>query len=747
MVMKKFKYLILSLLSLFININAKNLTDYVDPSIGTDGHGHVFYGANVPFGMVQLGPVNINKGWDWCSGYHYSDSLVIGFSHTHLSGTGCPDLGDIMLMPFYGNIRVERGEQNDISRSPAAYYRKQNEVCEPGLYRVILDNDIEVSLTASERTGFHEYVFPNVGKDNYVMINLKEGIGDVSTETYIKKIDDYTIEGYRFSQGWSPGHKIYFTLKTQEPILELKTFEDNTSVGTDALKGKSVKGVIVFKESVKKIKLKVGISAVSCENALMNLQKEMPKWNFSVYRKQAENKWNKALSSIEFDSFDSSVKNVFYTSLYHSFFTPALFCDVNGDYRGHDDKIYKDASHVNYSLFSLWDTYRSLHPLLTITMPDRVDDMINSLIGIYEQQKGRLPSWALYGSETYGIGYSAVPVIADAYNKGFSGFDADKALNAMVHNATNPSQEGVNDVMRFGYISRQSLAESVSKGLEYSVDDWGIALMAKRMGKKDIYDIFKERATYYKNYFDKEMKFMRPRNNDGTWKTPFDPIRPNEGTRDYTEGNGWQYTFMVPQHPEGLVELMGGDKIFNAKLDTLFSLNEDLGKHAAIDITGLIGQYAHGNEPSHHVAYMYAYSGEQWKTANLIRYITTHFYTDKPDGLIGNEDCGQMSAWYVLSAMGLYQVNPSNGVFVFGSPLATHVELKMKNGKKFVINVENNSDENKYIQSVEFNGKPYYNSYITYDDIMNGGTLVFTMGKEPNKNFGTLKSNRPTSLN
>lgn len=732
---------------LFINhvVIATDLIKYVDPQIGTDGHGHVFYGANVPFGMVQLGPVNINKGWDWCSGYHYSDSLVIGFSHTHLSGTGCPDLGDIMVMPFHGDIRVERGEQNDISRSPAAYYKKENETCYPGFYSVQLNNKINISLTASERTGFHKYQFP-YKKNNYIIVNLKDGIGDNATETFIRKVDSHTIEGYRFSQGWSPGHKIYFTLVTKQKIENLYLYEDNKLLYSNEFKGKSTKVVLGFGRNVDIVLLKVGISAVSCKNAFLNLTYEMPDWNFKKQTKLAMKKWNDALSSVKYKSFNETLMKVFYTSLYHSFFTPSIFCDVNGDYRGHDDMVYTNKDQVNYSLFSLWDTYRALHPLITIIMPYRVDDMVTSLLNMFDQQKGRFPSWALYGSETYGIGYSAVPVIADAYNKGFVGFDCNKALKAMIHNATNLAQEGVKDVMQSQFIPCQNLAESVSKGLEYAVDDWSIALIAHKMGRFEEALTFMKRGKYYRNYFDKSLNLMRPKNVNGSWKQPFDPVQPNEGTKDYTEGNSWQYTFMVPQHPEGLIDLMGGDNKFNEKLDSLFSLNKDLGKQAAIDITGLIGQYAHGNEPCHHVAYLYTYSGEQWKTANLIRYITTHFYTDKPNGLIGNDDCGQMSAWYVLSALGFYQVNPSNGIFVFGSPLLNEATIKVRDGKTLKMKTINNSLENKYIQSVRYNGKAYSKSYISYENIMKGGELIFIMGNKPNKEFGLDKINRPKSI-
>ena len=429
--------------------------------------------------------------------------------------------------------------------------------------------------------------------------------------------------------------------------------------------------------------------------------------------------------------------------MYHAFIAPTLYCDVNGEFRGHDDKVYSNNSWKNYSTFSLWDTYRTLNPLFTILKPKLVGDMVNSYLSIFDQQ-GKLPIWPLVGGETECMpGYSAVPVIADAYLKGIQGFDAERAYNNMVSSATYDKQKGVTYVMERGYIPADKIHESTSIALEYAADDWGIAQVAKKMGKQADYETFLKRGKYYEQYFDKSLNYMRPRMDDGGWRTPYSPFRSVHGTGDFTEGTGWQYTFFVPQHPEGLIALMGGDANFITKLDSLFIVEGDMGEGASADISGLIGQYAHGNEPSHHVAYLYPYAGEQWKTAEKVRYIQDVFYTDQPEGVIGNEDCGQMSAWHIMSALGFYQVNPSNGVFVFGSPLFPKATVRLENGKTFEVVAEGNSKENIYIQSATLNGQPYDKSYILYEDIMKGGTLTFVMGNTPNKAFGAAPESRP----
>ena len=716
----------------------------VDPYIGSGGHGHVFVGANVPLGMVQVGPQNIHKGWDWCSGYHYSDSVLIGFSHTHLSGTGCSDLGDILLMPFVGQMRTQRGEQNNLQGACSARYTHDNEQVEPGYYSLLIDNGVRAELSATKRVAIHRYTYP-AGTPR-LLVNLKEGNGDRAFETGLRRIDDYTLEGWRFSRGWSSSQKVFFVMKLEQPMERLDVFNDNTPVGVDSLSGPAVKGVISFADLTGPLQFKVALSSVSCANARANLEAELPGWDFDRVRADARDDWNRVLACVQVQTDDERARRIFYTSLYHLFMAPTLYADVNGEFRGHDGQIHRANGWTNYSTFSLWDTYRAYHPLLTIIRPDLVPDMVNSMLSIFDQQ-GKLPIWALVGSETNTMpGYSAVPVIADAYLKGIGGFDAERALDAMVASAVNADQRGVPYVMSRGYIPCDRLAEATSIAMEYAVDDWGIALMADRMGHRQLADTFLRRGHLYEQYFDRNINFIRPRMDDGTWRTPYDPFNSVHTTGDFCEGNGWQYTFFVPQHPEGLIELMGGDEPFVGKLDSLFVARGDMGKEASADISGLIGMYAHGNEPSHHVAYLYAYAGQQWKTAERVNYIQEQFYTDCPDGIIGNEDCGQMSAWHVLSALGFYQVSPSGGVFVFGSPRFDRVVISLPAGRTFEITARPAGGANKYIQSVRLNGEPYDKAYITYEDIMKGGCLSFEMGAKPNRSFGVSPDARPRSL-
>lgn len=724
---------------------SEGLLQYVDPYIGSGYHGHVFVGTSVPYGMVQLGPNNIHKGWDWCSGYHYSDSILIGFSHTHLNGTGCTDLGDILIMPL-NEIRTPRGNQDDIRDGYASRYSHDNETARPEYYSLLLDRyNIKAELTATDRVGFHRYTYPE-GKPASILIDLREGNGSNAYDSYIRKIDDYTVEGYRYVRGWSPSRKVYFVLKSDKKIEQFTAYDDNTPKPWEQLKVASVKSVLTF-GNVKEVKIKVSLSSVSCANAAMNLQAELSHWDFDKIVKMSADRWNKELARMSVETDNEPAKRIFYTAHYHTMIAPTLYCDVNGEYRGMNDMIYTDPKKANYTTLSLWDTYRALHPLMTIVQPEMVDDVVNSMLSIYRQQD-KLPIWPLMSGETNQMpGYSSVPVIADAYLKGFTGFDAEEALQAMKATATYEKQNGIPYVMEKGYIPADKVHEATSIAMEYAVDDWGIAAMARKMGKLEDAATYAKRAHYYKNYFDSSIHFIRPKLEDGSWRTPYDPARSIHTVGDFCEGNGWQYTFFAPQDPYGLIGLFGGDKPFTAKLDNFFTNNDSMGEGASSDITGLIGQYAHGNEPSHHVAYLYAYAGEQWKTAEKVRFIMDEFYTDRPDGIIGNEDCGQMSAWYLLSSMGLYQVNPSDGIFVFGSPCFNKVEMKVRGGKTFTVEAPNNCKENIYIQKVYLNDKPYNKSYITYDDIINGSTLKFVMGKKPNKSFGKAPANRPIVLN
>lgn len=724
-----------------------DLLQYVDPFIGSGFHGHVFVGASVPFGMVQLGPNNIDKGWDWCSGYHYSDSICIGFSHTHLNGTGCGDMGDVMVMPMT-EVNVKRGNQDDISSGYASYYRHETEEAHPDYYSVMLDRyDIKAELTATARVGLHRYTFPQ-GKQAHILVNLKDGVGSIVTNSYIRQIDQYTIEGYRYTRGWSPMRKVYFVLQADKPIADLSLYDDTVQVAAKSqLKARAVKGVLSFGEQ-QQVMVKVALSPVSCENAMANLKAEMSGFDFEHVRKACAAQWNERLNRITIETDDEAAKRVFYTSNYHTMVAPTLFCDVNGQYRGINDMIYTaPEGFTNYTTLSLWDTYRTLNPLFTLVNDEMVPDIVNTMISIYHQND-KLPVWALQSGETNCMpGYSAVPIIADAYLKGFEGFDAEEAFAAMKATTVYPQQNAVPYVVERGYIPCDKVHEATSIAMEYAVDDWGVAAMAKKMGKQEDAELYARRAMYYKQYFDSEIKFIRPKMDDGTWRTPYDPANSIHMVGDFTEGNGWQYTFFAPHDVYGLIELFGGDEEFITKLDAFFVNNDSMGETASADITGLIGQYAHGNEPSHHIAYMYAYAGQQWKVAEKVRFIMDEFYTDKPDGVIGNEDCGQMSAWYVMSSMGFYQENPSDGVFVFGSPRFDKMTVKVRGNNTLIIEAENNSKENIYIQEVYFNGKPYEKSYITYDELIAGGTLKFVMGPKPNKNFGAAKENRPQAVN
>ena len=741
--------LIVSLFILLIfscNKFNQDYTEFVDPFIGSDDHGHVFVGATTPFGGVQVGPSNFHKGWDWTSSYHYTDSIIKGFGHLYLSGTGIGDLGEILLMPTTNNDHIKPGF-NDYEKGYASKYLKKNEYVKPGYYRVKLERyNIDVELTASKRSGFHKYTFPK-SNNSRIIINLKEGNGwDISTETFLEKVNDTIFQGYRYSKGWAKNQKEYFSVVFSKPADSFYIIEKDKKFTTNRKKGSGVIGFVNFKTNDKEIVYaKVGISPVSIKNAHENLLAEIKHWDFNKIKNSAKKSWNDELSKIKIETNDISKKRIFYTALYHTMVTPNLYHDVNGEYRGADDKIYKDNSFSNYTLFSLWDTYRAAHPLYTITHPEKVSDFINSMIKIYEHQ-GKLPVWHLRANETNTMpGYSAVPVLVDASLKGFN-LDLKKIYEAVKITATKNFEPGVKELMEIGYIPADFMVESVASNMEYAISDWGIAQLAKKLSKPEDYEYFKKRSKAYREYFDPETGFMRGKLSDGSWRTPFDPISAEHRVNDYCEGNAWQYLWLVPHDPEGLIELLGGDKAFNKKLDELFSMSSELGEEASMDISGLIGQYAHGNEPSHHTAYMYAYSGEHFKIADKVRYINNELYTDKPDGLSGNEDCGQMSAWYVFSSLGFYPVNPSNGAYVFGSPLFDEVLLDVPGQNKFKISAKNNSDKNIYIQSVSLNGKDYKYSYITHKQILDGGELKFIMGPNPNKNFGKEKKYRPKSI-
>lgn len=725
----------------------KDLTQYVDPYIGSGFHGHVFVGANVPFGAVQVGPTQITSGWDWCSGYHYSDSILIGFSHTHLSGTGIGDLGDVLLMPTTGNTTLKRGERADIEKGEGygSKFSHTKEQVTPGHYAVtLLRYGIEAELTATTRVGMHRYNYP-AGQPANLIVDLAEGIGwDKPTNTHIEKVNDSTLVGYRFSSGWAKDQRLFFAIKLSVPVKECRLAKDLKFVEGDSATATRTQAVLTLDtKNGEPVLVKVGISPVSAKNALLNIEQELPHWNFDQVAKEADQRWNEELNKVQVETGNEARKRTFYTALYHTMIAPAVFNDVNGDYRGSDQQVYHDTTFTNYSIFSLWDTYRGAHPLYTILQPERVDDMMTTMLKIYEQQ-GFLPIWHLMGNETYTMpGNSAFPILADAALKGFK-FNHGLALDAMKA-SVHRDYKGLTYVLNEGYIPAQKEVESVAKGLEYSIDDWSAAQLAKKLGREEDYKFFEQRGQNYRHYFDPATRFMRGKVSEDTWRTPFNPFHSQHRADDYAEGNAWQYTWLVPQDVEGLIDLMGGDKAFIDKLDSLFTIDGDMGDEASSDITGLIGQYAHGNEPSHHITYLYAYAGEPWKTAEKVRFIIDSLYTDKPDGLCGNEDVGQMSSWYILSAMGFYPVNPANGAYVFGSPAFDEATIHVAANKTFKIKTQNNGPENVYIQQITLNGEPYTKSYIRYEQIMEGGELMIEMGKEPSKEWGVAKEDRPQS--
>ncbi len=732
------------ILFISINISAQTkLTDFVNPFIGTAGHGHTYPGASLPHGLVQLSPDTDIEGWDWCSGYHYSDSTLMGFSHTHLSGTGIGDYGDILFMPTTGALKTEPGPKDNPDAGYRSRFSHKNEISKPGYYSVFLeDYNIKAELTATDRAGFHKYIFPETNDAN-IIIDLNHGIQDKTTDSEVRIINDKTIDGYRRSTGWAKDECVYFYAEFSKPfksygLSESGKIYDNKSSG----KGKDIKAFVRFKTSKDEaVLIKVGISFVSIDGAKKNVQTEIPGWDFNKIKNLTVEKWNKALSSIFVESNDSDNKTTFYTALYHTLLTPNIFSDVDGKFIGMDKKIHSiQNKHDMYTVFSLWDTFRAEHPLFTLIEPERDLDMVRSLITKYKNG-GLLPVWELAANETGTmIGYHSIPVITDAYFKGIKDFDVEEAYGAMKKSAMQNSN-GLEYYKEMGYIPSDLESESVSKTLEYAYDDWCIARMAKALGKEKDYNYFIERAKFFTNVFDPSTSLMRAKKN-GRWYEPFDPY---SVSGNYTEANAWQYSFFVPQDINGLIKLIGGDQKFISKLDELFNTSPKLTGRSQSDITGMIGQYAQGNEPSHHMAYLYNYAGEPWKTQDIVHKIVTRLYTDKPDGLCGNDDCGQMSAWYVFGAMGFYPVCPGDNAYVIGTPLFDKAEINTGKGKSFTVVAKNLSEKNYYIQSVTLNGKRYPYSYISNSDITNGGNLVFEMGPEPS-NWGKDISSRPKSF-
>ena len=695
----------------------QNLTQYVNQYVGTGGHGHTFMGANVPFGLVQLGPTEPTRGWDWCSGYYYDDDELIGFGHMHLSGTGIGCLGDVAFLPV-----------KDFKQT-STRFKHEAENVHPGYYSLQLtDPNVLVELTATERCGFHRYTFKD-GAKAQLALDLSQCIGwDKLNDCLLTQESATRLTGFRRSNGWAADRRIYFSIDFSQPV---------TVHRLDSME----RVVVSVADNTKPLLVKVALSPVSIDKAKLNMQAEMAGWDFDATVKAADDAWNRELARIQIQTNDQTKKRVFYTAMYHLMTSCSKFNDVDREYRGADGKVHK-ADFTNYTTLSLWDTYRAAHPLMTVAFPEMQRDFAQTFLNIYKQQ-GRLPVWHLMGSETdCMVGNPGAIVLADLTMKGFVE-DKELALEAL--KATQMKDiRSLGLLKEHGYIpwNLEPENETVAKALEYCAADDGVAKVAKLLGKSDDYEYFFNRSRSYKKYYDPETRFMRAVGTDGKFRLPFNPFFAEHRTNDYTEGNAWQYTFLVPHDVKGLINLFGSDKAFMSKLDSLFFVEGWAGDNASPDMSGMTGQYAHGNEPSHHVIYMYNYAGRPDKAAPLLRKMLNEMYLDQPDGLSGNEDVGQMSAWYILSSVGLYQVDPVGGRFVIGSPLFDKATVNVGAGKTFTVVAKNNSDRNIYVQSARLNGKALKNSYVDFNDIRHGGTLELVMGPKPSK-WGAAPACRP----
>lgn len=751
---------------LFAQKSTEDLTQYVNPLIGTQEMGHVFPGACVPFGMVQLSPDTdtipyavdgkyTGTVYRYCAGYQYTDPTIVGFSHTHFSGTGHSDLGDFLIMPTVGDLKLNPGTADNPENGYRSRFSHQTEKAIPGYYRVKLeDYAIDAEMTTAEHVGFHQYTFPE-SDDAHIILDLTHGIYNYDGKVLWSQVwvqNDTLVTGYRITSGWARTNYLYFAMVFSKPIENFgcKNEEELVYKGFwrkfdqehnfPEMGGRKLKTHFDFKTSEgEKVKIKFAISAVSTDGALKNLEAEIPHFDFEKAKDEAHQKWQNELEKITIDASPEK-KVTFYTSLYHTFINPVEYMDVDGRYRGIDHQIHKAERFVNYSIFSLWDTYRALHPLLTLIQPKRTSDIINSMLAHYDQSVlGMLPVWSHFGNENWCmIGYHAVPVIADAWINGIRGFDAQHALDACVSSATNKYYGNIDDYMKLGYVPYDKNATGSSMTLEYAYDDWTIAQLAKSMGNNDIAKTYEKRSENWKNLFNDKTGFIGARDSEGNWKTPFDPLQTHD--EGFIEGNSWNYSLYVPQDIPELIKKMGGNQRFSEHLDSLFTMYlPDRYFAETEDITrdGLVGCYVHGNEPSHHVAYMYNWAGKPWKTQERIHQIVNTMYLNKPDGLCGNDDCGQMSAWYVFSSVGFYPVCPGSGEYSIGSPSVNEARIQLAEGKTLVVKANNLSDKNIYIRSVSINGKPITTPSISNKEIRNGGELIFEMGKRPNKKWGT----------
>lgn len=721
----------------------ERLVDLVNPFAGTGGHGHTFPGASRPFGMVQLSPDTRLSGWDGCSGYHDSDRRVFGFSHTHLSGTGASDYGDVLVAPGRGAVRWENGDGKPDGEGYASSFRKETEKASPGYYRVVLDGPrATVELTAGKRVGLHRYTFDapvSAASTPHLLFDLTHR--DETIESWVRVVSDREVEGFRRSRAWAKDQPVYFTARFSRPFTASELWLDGTVRTGDRVEGRGVKAALLFPPAGgKPLVVAVGISAVDADGARRNLEAEAKDLDFDRVRREAEADWERELGKLRVEGGTLERRRVFATALYHAFLAPNLFTDVDRRYLGRDLKVHRAEGFDVYTVFSLWDTFRSAHPLYTLLERKRTADFVNTFVA-QREQGGALPVWELWANETLCmIGYHAVPVVADAILSGVPGFDVEKAYEAMKASAEGETR-GLPSYRRLGYVEASEEPESVSKTLEYAFDDWCIARVAERLGKKGDAERYDRRAQAYKNLFDPSTGFFRARMR-GRWFTPFDPFEVNF---NYTEANAWQYAFCVPHDAAGHARLLGGWEAYGRRLDELFSADSRLRGTDQPDITGLIGQYAHGNEPSHHVAWLYALAGRPGEAQRRVRQVLVDMYRDAPDGLVGNEDCGQMSAWYVLAAVGLYPVAPGSGTWVIGAPLFPSATLSFESGKRFRVLSEGLSERNVFVRSATLDGKRWTKSYLDRADLLNGGELVLTMGPEPGPDWGTAPADRPPS--
>ncbi len=706
----------------------RDLTAWVDPFIGTAAHGHVFPGAATPFGMVQLSPDNGTSGWDWCSGYNYSDTVIAGFSHTHLSGTGIGDLCDILFLPSMDEFNLVLPDSAaSLAKLNRVYFSHEAEQARPGYYAVALASGVDAELTATPRCGIQRYTAVT-GGTMHVLVDLGFAVNWDRPVDCRLSWDGISLSGRRISAGWAEKQFVFFSSGFSKAPASVKMINTGTVTGSNETEGRNIACVLEFEmKNGEELVVKTGISAVDEAGAAANLAAEVTGWDFSKAAAEARQAWQNRLGAVKAESADTSLLKVFYTALYHTMIAPNLYSDTDGRYRGTDGAVHTAEGFTNYTVFSLWDTYRAAHPLFTLTVPDLVPDFINTMLTIKDQQ-GKLPVWSLTGNETNCmIGYHAVPVIADAIHKKFAGFDYGKALEASVHSASLDFR-GLDHYRKYGYIPSELENESVAKTMEYSIDDWCISQMATDLGKPELASEFLARSHNYRNLFDTTMKFVRGRMSDGSWRPDFDPLYSHHTRSDFTEGNGWQYTWLAPHDVDGLVALFGSREMFLQRLDSLFRVTEEVkGENASPDISGLIGQYAHGNEPSHHIAYLFSMAGAPDKTESMVRRIMKEMYTDKEDGICGNEDCGQMSAWYVFSAMGIYPLNPADGKFILGSPVLDKAALALPGGKAFTVVAEGNSPEKVNISACFLNGVKLDRNYITWEEITAGGELRFVM--------------------